>query len=209
MNADASYNHRLEQALDLQKRYLDDAALPRVKSEFESLHGTFQNFRNVLLRKSLVREDPYKEEQKISEIELPPNTEIGELEKADQLGLRLSMFDSQLDFLLRFYQFSTDFLTLKRIKLLLGLTKFIHWDNLSTTSTQINTRVLAEMVGKVRGGSDTFSVQVINNAQNQLAEACNKIVRALKTLSTHHRERYKLEVRRSVIDLLNLQEPAV
>ena len=209
MNGASIYSNRLEQALDLQKRYLDQSALPQMKSKFESLHGTFQNFRTVLLRKGLVREDPYKEEQKISEIELPPNSEIGEMEKADQLGLRLSMFDNQLDFLIRYYQFSIDFLTLKRIKLLFGLAKFVHWDHLSATSTHLNTRILAEMVNKVRGGSDTFSIQVINNAQNQLAEMCADIGRTLKVLSIYHRERYKLEVRRSVVDLLNLSEEAV
>ena len=161
------------------------------------------------MRKSLVREDPYKEEQKISEIELPPSTEVAEIEKADQMGLRLSMFDNQLDFLLHYYQFSVDYLSLKRIKLLVGLTKFINWDHLSTTSTHINTRLLAELVNKVRGSSDTFSIQVINTTQNQLAELGNTIGRTLKRLSTYHRERYKLEVRRAVVDLLNLKPEAV
>ena len=209
MEGTAPYSDRLEQALELQKRYLDQTALPRLKGLFETLHGTFQNFQTVLLRKSLVRDDPYKEEQKISEIELPPNTEVAEIEKADQMGLRLSMFDSQLDFLLHYYQFSIEYLTLKRIKLLVGLIKFINWDHLSTTSTQINTRLLAEMVNKVRGGTDTFSIQVINTTQNQLVELCGSIGRSLKALSTYHRERYKLEVRKAVVDLLNLSPDAV
>ena len=203
------YSDKLESALESQKTYLDQTALPELKTKFETMHNTFKNLHNVLLRKSLVREDPYKEEQKISEIQLPPNTEVGEIEKADQVGLRLSMFDNQLDFLLRYYQFSIDFLTLKRIKLLLGLATFLNWNNLATTSTHINTRLLAEMIGKVRGGTDTFSIQVINNAQDQLVKLSNGIVVTLKRLTTYHRERYKLEVRRAVTDLMNLAPEAV
>jgi hypothetical protein len=209
MEGIAPFSDKLDQALELQRSNLDQTSLPQLKSLFETLHGTFQNFQTVLLRKSLVREDPYKQEQKISEIELPPNTEVAEIEKADQMGLRLSMFDSQLDFLLHYYQFSTEYLTLKRIRLLVGLTKFINWDHLSTTSTQINTRLLAEMVNKVRGGTDAFSIQVINTTQNQLAELCSTIGRSLKGLSTYHRERYKLEVRKAVVELLNLSPDAV
>jgi hypothetical protein len=208
MEGTAPYAERLEQALENQRRYLDQTTLPRLKSLFESMHGTYQNFYNVLLRKSLVREDPYKEEQKLSEIELPPTTEVAEIEKSDQIGLRLSMFDNQLDFLLQYYQFSIEYLTLKRIRLLAGLIRFINWDHLAATSTQINTRLLAEMVNKVRGSSDTFSIQVINNAQNQLVKICNDIGRSLKSLSTYHRERYKLEVRRSVLDLLDISQEA-
>ena len=209
MEGTAPFGDRLEQALELQRGYLDQTALPQLKGLFETLHGSFQNFQTVLVRKSLVKEDPYKEEQKISEIQLPPNTEVAEIEKADQMGLRLSLFDNQLDFLLHYYQFSVDYLSLKRIKLLVGLTKFINWDHLSTTSTHINTRLLAELVNKVRGASDTFSIQVINTTQNQLVELCSAIGRTLKSLSTYHRERYKLEVRKAVVDLLNLKPEAV
>ena len=209
MKEPATYADKLEQALGLQRNHLNQTVLPQVKGYFESFRGTFQNFYTVLLRKSLVREDPYKAEQKISEIEIPPSTEVGELDKVDQLGLRLSMFDNQLDFLLRFYQFSVDFLSLKRIRLLIGLTNFIRWEHLTTTSTHVNTRILAETVSKVRGGSDTFSIQVINNAQNQLAGFCNDINRALKGLNIFHRERYKLDVRKTVVDLLNLTPETV
>lgn len=209
MKETSSYLERLEHALETQKKHLNQTALPEVKARFETLHNTFQNFHNVLLRKSLVREDPYKEEHKISEIQLPPGTPVAEIEKADQMGVRLSLFDSQLDFLLRYYQFTVEYLSLKRIKLLIGLITFINWNHISTTSTQINTRLIAEMINKVRGGSDTFSIQVINNAQNQLAELCGAISRTLKQLTTYHKERYKLEVRQSIPDLEKLSPEAV
>ncbi|MBT3274182.1 MAG: hypothetical protein HN368_13575 [Spirochaetales bacterium] len=204
MEGNTKFNEDLEKALERNRNYLELTRLPQVKARFESYTGTFQNFHNVLLRKSLIKEDPYKADQKISEIVLPQDAEVSEIEKNNQIGLRLSMFDSQLAFLLNYYQFTVDYLSLKRIKLLGGLTRFINWDNLSTSSTSVNTRLLAELVGKVRGGSDAFSIQVLNNAQSQLASLGNEIVRSLKDLSRYHRERYKLEIRKSVFDFLNL-----
>ena len=208
MEEKSQFSDGLEQTLEQHKKHLDQTQLPKIKERFETFYGNYKNFYNVLLRKSMIKEDPYKGEQKISEIELPPDTEVSEIEKDDQIGLRLSMFDDQLSFLLSYYHFSVDYLSLKRIKLLAGLTKFINWHNLATSSPRVNTRHLAVMVGKVRGGSDTFSIQVLNSAQGQLTSIGNEIMKSLKDLTLHHRERYKLEVRRGVIDLMDISPEA-
>ena len=188
----------LDIALDRQRDYLDSKRLPMAKETFESLRGTFENFYNVLLKKSLIKEDPYKAEQKISEVEQPSNDPVSESEKADQISIRLSHFDNQLTFLKTYYQFSVDYLSLKRIKLLMGLTNFVHWENLSPTSAHTNTRLVGELVNKIRAGTDTFAVQVVNDAQNQLSKFGDDIAAMLKELTRYHRERYKLEVRSTV-----------
>ena len=198
MEDNENFSGKLDEALDRQREHLDSARLPKVKETFDSLRGTFENFYNVLRQKSLIREDPYKTEHKISEIELPANHAVVETEKADQIGLRLSHFDNQLEFLRNYYQFTVDFLSLKRIKLLVGLTNFINWDNFSAASSYVNTRLLAELIDKIRGGSDSFAIQIINNAQNQMAKFGGEIVAILKELTRYHRERYKLEIRNSV-----------
>ena len=71
--------------------------------------------------KGLISEDPYKYEQKISEITPPPTEQVLESDKINKISQRLSMYDSQLDFLNHFYQFSTDFITIARIKKLIML----------------------------------------------------------------------------------------
>lgn len=209
MEGNNQFVDKLEHALDRYRVHLDQTTLPNIKTKFESFYGTYQNLYNVLLRKSLIKEDPYKGEQKLSEIVLPPDTEVAEVEKNDQIGLRLSQFETQLNFLLSYYQFSVDFLSLSRIKLMASLTRFIGWGNLSPNSSSVNTRLLGELINKVRGGSDTFSIQVINNAQTQLAGLGNEIVHSLKDLTRYHKERYKLEVRRSVIEMLNFNAQVV
>ena len=209
MEGNTQFTEKLEQALERYRVHLDQSVLPKIKTKFETYYGTYQNLYNVLMRKSMIKEDPYKEEHKISEIEPIADSEVAEMEKTDQIGLRLSKFDTQLSFLLNYYQFSVEFLTLSRIKLLAGLTKFINWENVAATSIHVNTRLLAELLGKVRGGSDTFSIQVLNNAQGQLASNGNDIVKALKGLTQYHRERYKLEVRKAVIEMLDMNPQSI
>lgn len=200
---------KLSQVLEQKKDHLNVHALPTVAKYFQNIKGTFENIYTILVRKSLIREDPYKTERKFSEIEVPANTEVGESEKIDQISMRLSEFDNQLGFLSSYYQFSTEFLSLKRIKLLVGLTKFITWDKISSASLHINTRMLSELLSKVRGGSDTLAIQVLNNSQNQIADYCAQIQNYLKELTHYHREMYKLQIRQNVISFLKLTQKSV
>ena len=87
---------------------------------------------------------------------------------------------------------------------MLGLATFIRWDNLSESSTHINTRALAKLVSKIKGGSDSFSTQLVNDAQNQMAKTTQVIGSMLKDLTRYHKERYKLEVRRMVLEPMAL-----
>lgn len=200
----ANYRDTLATALARKEQQLASESLPALKEEFARLHNSFNNFRNVLLQKGLIAEDPYKYDQKISEVTIPSTTPILDSEQSDEIGIRLSQYDSQLEFLENYYQFSLEFLTLKRIKLLAKLAKYINWASLSDTSSQINTRVVAIMCGKIRGGNDNFSSQLIVDAQKQMAEAVKRILSILKDVTLFHRESYKLEIRDRVLTQIKL-----
>lgn len=134
MEEKLSHVDEMEGALDRRREYIEGTELPQIKEKFRNLLGTFQSIRNVLLRKSLVEEDPYKYEQKISEVTIPDDSGLAESEKSDRYSLRLSDFDTQVEFVINYYQFSTEYLTLNRIKLLAGLLKFIKWTHISENS---------------------------------------------------------------------------
>ena len=51
----------------------------------------------------------------------------------EDVGIRLSEYESQLYFLTSYYEFLLEFLSLKRIKLLADLAKFVNWASLSVT----------------------------------------------------------------------------
>jgi len=196
------YSIRLETALEARNKFIEEKRLPHLKENFRLFQTLFENIYNILLRKSLIQEDPYKYEQKISEISLPSRENFSESEKQEKMSQRLSEFHNQLDFLNNYYQFSLEFLNLNRIKLIVGLVKYINWQNLSTTSSNITTMVLAEYIQRVKHGTDKVSVAIIQDAVSQLDNTTKQIMAALSEITFWLRENYKLELRIKILSRL-------
>ena len=142
MSPHLDFHAQLELALEKRGAHFSNTLLPALKREYSNLHTSFKTLFGILVQKGLIREDPYKYDRKISEITIPSTEPIGETEQSDEIGLRLSQCETQLDFLENSYQFSLEFLTLKRIRLLADLAKYIDWDHLVETTTKANTRPL-------------------------------------------------------------------
>jgi len=194
-----TYLDALEAALEEKHRDLESRYLPKIKEAFGKYHRSFKNYYDVLVRKSLIFKDPYKYEQKVPAIEIPPKGPIADSEKTNEMGMRLSAFETQLDFLNNYYQFKVDELDLKQIKLLANLCQYILWDRMSPACNNLNTRVLDEISDKVKQGSDTLSAGILTDAQNQMAASSREIMAALKDIMFYQKQRYKLELRRTVI----------
>ncbi len=199
----------LEEALEQRRAYLDEVEIPKLKDSFHAYESALKSVMSLLLRKSLVKEDPYKHEQKISEVTLPSTDPVLESEKGEQISLRLSDFESQLDFLNNFYQFSVEFLNLSRVRLLSKLVKYILWDKLSEVSGSVNTKLVAEIFSKIRQSGDKLAAGVINDAQNQLVKSTEDILNVLRDLTSYHRERYKYEIRRRLFTVVDFDERMV
>jgi hypothetical protein len=111
------------------------------------------------------------------------------------MSIRLSEYDNQLDFLVNFYQFSMDYLTLDKIKKILALVKYIDWTRFNTDSSSMNTRVMADFLLQIKTGGDNMAVTLINDALGELKRASAAIMALLKELSDFNREDYKLQLR--------------
>lgn len=205
MEEGVSFISQLQSTLEQYRDYLDTTELPRLKEQYRIMHTSFTSVYKVLLKKGLIHEDPYKKDIKISEISTPPDDNFLDSEKTEQMSIRLSMYESQLDFLLNFYQFRTDFLDLGRIKLLLNLTRYIAWDQFSEVSARLNTKVLAELVGKITKGDDPFSSGILKDAIDQIQKAFRNCIASLKKLTDFHKEIYKFEVRISLLSNLSIE----
>jgi hypothetical protein len=209
MEDSTSYADRLEQALEAKTRHLDTVELRQLKDEFKLFQSAFQAIYNVLLKKGLIHEDPYKFEFKVSDVQTPPETPFAESEKLDQMCIRLSQFESYLDFLNNYYEFSVDFLSMGRIKRLISLTKYFAFTNFTDNSPHMNTRYFAEIVSQVRKGTDPLSTGIVNEGITQLDKTSRKVFQILKGLALLHKERYKLQVRRQAIIPLKLERDFV
>ncbi len=195
MAEEQTFVHRLESALETKRASLDRNELTRLKDSWKLFQASFHGISTVLLKKGVIHEDPYKYELKISDVQNPPDTPFLESERAEQMSLRISQFEAYIEFLINYYQFDTDFITIGRIKRLLAFVKYFNFTSFQETSTAPSTRGLAELVGLVRKGNDPMSSGILSEAIGQLERSTRDILACLKAISEFQREAYKMEVR--------------
>jgi hypothetical protein len=198
MSESEGFQAQLAGAVEAKGRFLDEKTLPQMRENFRIFQTLFENLYNILLRKALIQEDPYKYEQKISEIESPPKGDIMEMEKSEKLSQRLSAFHSQLEYLNTYYQFSLEFVDLQRVRRIIALLQYINWANLSETSPDATTAVLAETLGKIRPGSDNVSTGIISSSLAQMQKLSRTILAQLKDILVFQRQSYKLMLRQKL-----------
>jgi len=202
MAENTDYINTLSEALKIRSEWLDKSELPKLKEALRSYQTGFASLYNLFLKKKLINEDPYKQEVKIGELEVPESGSFIEAKKHDQISLRLSNYDTQMDFLVNFYQFSPDFLTLDRLKRIVNLVKYIDWLHLTPDSEQPNTKIVAEMTTQVKQGVDNLTMSVISESLVNLSKQYTPVMGHLKTLVDYRREFYKLELREKVFSTM-------
>jgi len=195
MADNSEYIKALTEALNAKAEWLEKNELPKMKDEFRLYHTGFASLYNLYLKKGLIHEDPYKQEAKIGELEVPNSAPFSEAERMDQLTRRLANYDNQLDFLVNFYQFSPDFLTLDRIKRIVGLVKYIDWQHLTPDAQSPVTRAVAEMTNQIKIGTEPLTMSVISESLVHLNKCNTPIMAYLKSLTDYQREAYKLDLR--------------
>ncbi|MFP3090389.1 hypothetical protein LQZ21_08690 [Treponema sp. TIM-1] len=206
MDNHGEYPKALADTLEARRTWLENTELVKLKEEFRSFHTAYLGLYNLFLKKGLIHEDPYKHEAKMGEIQIPETGAFVEAKRTEQLSIRLSNFDNQLDFLVNFYQFSVDFLTLDRIKKILGLVKYIDWVHLNTDSSSANTRAVTEFISQLKPGSDPLSITLINECLGDLKKATANILAILKEITEFQREDYKLAIRQNITAEMSLDQ---
>jgi len=201
-----TYIQTLQQVLEDRKEWLERSELGKLKENLRNFHSSFASLYNIFLKKKLIDEDPYKQEAKISELEVPDSTPFQEAKRIEQLSIRLSNYDNQLDFLVNFYQLGMEFLNLERIKRIVGLIRYIDWSGFSPDSQSIMTKVTAEMTNQAKIGVDTLTLSIIGESLSKLSKMTTAVMSTLKILNTYYRESYKLSVRQNVTHSMSASE---
>jgi hypothetical protein len=191
-----NYNDALLQALLARKDWLEKSELGRLKDELRAYQVSYSTLYNIFLKKKLLNEDPYKQESKIGELEIPESGPLNEAKRVEQISLRLANFDNQLDFLVNFYQFGLDFLNLERIKRILGLVRYIDWIHFTPDSQSHNTRFVAEITNQSKTGVDQISLSIIGESLTKLSKSTAAVIGILRDLTAYYRENYKLNARK-------------
>jgi len=195
---DQNYVSAIQQALDTKRDSLDKNEMGKLKEELRAFHSSFASLYNIYLKKKLIDEDPYKQETKISEIEVPDSSVFQEAKRIEQLSVRLSNFDNQLDFLVNFYQLGLDFLNLDRVKRIVGLVRYIDWVSFSPDSQSLMTKSVALLTNQSKAGVDAITLSIIGEGLSKLSKVTNSVMKTLKDLNTFYREKYKLSIRQQI-----------
>jgi len=201
-----NYNDALTHALAMRKDWLEKSELTKLKDALHSYNSSFASLYNIYLKKKLINEDPYKQETKISELEIPETGPFNEAKRLEQVSLRLSSYDSQLDFLVNFYQLEVDFLNLERIKRIVGLVRYIDWINLSPDAQSLNTKAVAELTNQSKIGVDAITLSIIGESLTRLSKSTVAIMNIIKNLTLYYKESYKLNVRKSITQSMPASE---
>jgi len=209
MEDTTSYTEILEKSLGDFRDYIESKVLPVLRENFRVYQTTFENLYGILLRKGLIKEDPYKYEEKISEISIPPKGPFTQSEKVPEMSHRLSAFHSQIDFLNNYYSITLDYLTLKEMKKLVGLIKYIDWPGLTSNSSNSTTTAIANYCEQIKKGTDNLASGIINDSVKQMSKLTADILSILRTITVYHRENYKLEFRKHISTYIEKEVPNI
>jgi hypothetical protein len=204
MSDSANYTAQLREAVTARGAQLNQTVTSEMKENWRSYHMNLEAVYSLLLKKGLLREDPYKKDHHVAEVVAPKDLPVPESNKEDEVSVRLSEFTSLLDYINHYSSFSIENLDLKQIKQLYGTLHYIRFDDFSSNSTKSTTRALAEVVDKIKKGSDQLASGAISSSINQLAEIVKKLEKNLKEISQFKREQYKLDIREQLLDGLDL-----
>ncbi len=199
MDQSPAFTDALFQAIMERQQYFDLFLLPKLQEEYRIAQGAAKTVRTVLVKKGILRDNPYKYDSKVETIELPPDENFTESERQAVIGERMAQYEAMLDYVNNYFTFSCDFLTTERINKLASLNRTFYWEAFSHTSNRPNTRGLAELINTLRTGADPLSTSIISDALTQLSKTSIGITKTLKGLSDFHRERYKVAVRKLVM----------
>ncbi|MBP5283527.1 MAG: hypothetical protein J6Y93_02550, partial [Treponema sp.] len=184
-------------------QWYDSQAMPAILENYRLLHTCVKNLFESLSKKSLITPDPYKKEKKISDIKSPESTPFTDQERSLVMGMRMSDYESTLDFLCNYYKFSVSNITIGSIKKLVDLNNWIQWTSFTPNSPRIITRSLANMVQTLRTSADTLNTSLLNDSISKASRAMGEINAALKEYTDFQKELYKGNIRKHVFESPN------
>jgi hypothetical protein len=193
--ADTEYIKKLFTALKAKADWLDKNEIPKLKEGLGAYRTSFALLYNLYIKNGLIKEDPYKNETKTEEIEVPNAAPFKDEEKLDQMTQRLSNYDNQLDSLVNVCKITPDYLTLDRIKRITGLIRYIDWVNFTGETGGLVTAAVVKMTNVIMTGNDAMTLKIATDALANMKKYFTTIMAALKLVTDYQRESYKLDLR--------------
>ncbi len=200
MNLLTEFERTLYDAAEEKIIWYNTHALPKMLENYRTFHSAIRNMVDMFEKKKLLLPDPYKKDKRVVNVSLPESEEFTDAEGPTKLGIRLSDYESSLDFLCNYIQFNVESLGPDTIKKLFLFNSFLDWNNLNRSNNLSNNRYFGNMVIAVKNSTDTMSVGLLNNMLSVAAKSIDEINTELKKLTAIHRQLYKIEVRKNIFN---------
>jgi len=199
MEGSVDYLTQLGAALDKRGAWIATALIPRLKEAITAYQALFEGAMAMLIRKGLLREDPYQYDQAFTEIVVPKDDPLPEFENTDEVSFRLSAFRRQLKHLSAECPLDLPSLGLARLKKISALLSYINWVEFGEGSKSPTTRAFARAFMKVRMGSDSMASQILKDCEVQIVKTVHQIRASIADLISYNRESWKAELRRKAM----------
>ncbi|MGP1587360.1 MAG: hypothetical protein ACTTHG_03345 [Treponemataceae bacterium] len=206
MEMDKELNGKLFSSFNEKLDWYNSVELKNILGNYRELHSIVSSLIKTLISKGTIIEDPYKMDKKITDIEPIEKTPFNSNDRASVLGRRLSSYELTLTFISDCLSFTTNVLTMEKIKKLLEFNKSFEWNAFSTCTQNVNTRELAESLISIRQGSDLLAINLVNSTLEISGKTITKINDALKLFGNFQREAYKMGIRKDVLEHPNFDE---
>lgn len=200
MQDNQNFTDKLNSALYEKAQWFNKVQLPKMLEHYRLLHTCAKNIFNILESKALITSDPYKLDKKISNITIPEDTPFMDSDKARILGSRFSDYESMLDFICTYFDFSVENIDLTNIKNLNDFNNAFQWTKCSKDNQKINTKNIAMLIEQAKQNTSVLIQNTLNDAVAKSSSSIIEITKILKELTDYQKEAYKAKIRLDVIE---------
>lgn len=193
------FSKKVIEAVETKIEWYNSTIIPQISENYRLFHTCVKNLYDLMIKKSLIKPDPYKLDRKISGIKPLDNTQFIDGERITIIGMRFSEFETMLDWICTYYKFSIDSLKIPEIKKLLDYNNSFVWTSLTPNSTMPNTRGLGQLIMEIKRNGDMLTSSSVNDIISKIQKTTNEIVRLFKDLTEFQKENYKYKIRKGII----------
>jgi hypothetical protein len=190
---------RLEAALTARGRWLETARLMPLRDALRTYRALFETIAGTLVKKGLLREDPYEYDGNAKGSLTPPDTLIPEATEADELSMRVSAYRRQLDLVVLGFPGSLAASDLPALRRMSAIISYMDWETYGEASRSPTTRALARLTSQVRISMDALSARMISESHAQVEKLMPQVRTGVAELETWYRESWKADVRAKVL----------
>ena len=195
-----NFGVELQVALSKKQEWYNSESLQQLLDQYRLMHTCVRNLYECFVKKSLIQPDPYRLDKKISDIVVPETTPFSESEISNVFGARFSDYETMLDFICTYFRFSTENLTIQKVKQLIDLNKAFDWEDLSMNSAKMNTRALAMTINSAKNNAPNVVQSMINDSVSKCSQASVVITKMLNELGLFLRELFKGGLRKDLFE---------